>query len=165
MQFLNLAFQGVASSGTEAESLYNQNVWDSERAVSGAGVENPFEIFSQRGEYIDRPQNGGGLEPWEFGYTEPQSNSSGWLPDWWCDRFPYGAGCGGLEAQRQDGLRPQSGPMSGQGGLFGVEWGSFFLRGVYVVIGIILLGIGAAALASQQNPISRTLNQAQRFIS
>ena len=158
MQFFGVSFQGIAGGQSEAERDFNRRVWDSQRAVTGEGIENPFEIFRQRGEYIDRTQNGGGLEPWEFGYQEPEPESGGN----WLDPFD--------EAYRrgvEGGSLGSVGTGEGGGGLFNVEWGSFFLRTIYVIIGIVLLGIGAAALGSQaaNNPLARTVQQAQRFVS
>ena len=149
----------------EENRRINERIWASQRAVTGEGETNPFEIFRQRGEYIDRTQNGGGLEPWEFGYQEPTSEP-GFL-----ERLRLGS-----EQYRRS--REASGPSLGRlqnpelggeeaAGPFGVQWGEFFLRAIYIAIGIILLGIGSAALATQaeNNPVSRTIRQAQRFVS
>lgn len=170
MQFLGVTSAGFFAGQSEAERDFQRRVWESQRAVTGEGIENPFEIFRQRGEYIDRTQNGGGLEPWEFGYTEPETETQpGWWPDWLPDLSPfdeaYRRGQGSLGSVPLDPDR--GGGLINRGGLFGIEWGSFLLRTIYVVLGIILLGIGAAALASQagNNPLSRTLRDAQRFVS
>lgn len=160
MQFFGASFGGIVAGETEAERDFQRRVWESQRAITGEGIENPFEIFRQRGEYIDRMENGGGLEPWEYGYQEPQQTE----PENWLDRFDEiyrrGTERGGIGGTVP--LDPESNP-----GVFGIEWGSFFLRAIYVVIGIVLLGIGAAALGSQavNNPLTRTIQQAQRFVS
>lgn len=150
----------------EENNRLNERIWESQRAITGEGETNPFEIFRQRGEYIDRTQNGGGLEPWEFGYQEP-AREPGFLEQmrrgseqFRRDSERWGAGVGGR-------LPVPGAPGEERSGPLGVQWGAFFLRTVYIVIGVILLGIGSAALATQagNNPVSRTIQQAQRFVS
>ena len=175
MQFLPFigSNASVAPGASERERAFNQNVWDSQRAVTGEGIENPFEIFRQRSGYIDRRQSGTSLEPWEFGYIEPEPepDRQSWMPGWLrgltgdipnsdeLDQF------GEIYRQGQGSVGGSVNIGPGRTGPFGVEWGSFFLRAVYVTLGIILLGIGAAALARQSNPVTQTLRQAQRLVS
>ena len=176
MQFLGVTFQaasgGIAGGRTEAEQDFNRRVWESQRAVTGEGIENPFEIFQRRGEYIDRTQNGGGLEPWEFGYQEPQAQSGGgdYNPGWWPDWIPDLGVFDDAYRRGTEGGSLGTVPQDESGGGFNpldIEWPGFFTRVVYVIIGIVLLGIGAAALGSQavNNPLTRTIQQAQRFVS